>query len=120
VFRGSGIEFDEVREFTEGDDIRAVDWNVTARTGRPHVKKYMEERELTVLFLMDVSGSMAFGAHRVPLAGIVETPRLLQRDHDPERRGVHVLIRSIIHQSFHSASTSCYASSKDTFTISFT
>lgn len=61
VFRGSGIEFDEVREFTEGDDIRAVDWNVTARTGRPHVKKYMEERELTVLFLLDVSGSMAFG-----------------------------------------------------------
>jgi len=61
VFRGAGIEFDEVREFTEGDDIRAVDWNVTARTGRPHVKKYMEERELTVLFLLDVSGSMAFG-----------------------------------------------------------
>lgn len=62
VFRGSGIEFDEVREFTEGDDIRAVDWNVTARTGRPHVKKYMEERELTVLFLLDLSGSTAFGS----------------------------------------------------------
>lgn len=61
VFRGSGIEFDEVREFTEGDDIRSVDWNVTARTGRPHVKKYMEERELTVLFLLDVSASTAFG-----------------------------------------------------------
>jgi uncharacterized protein (DUF58 family) len=61
VFRGYGIEFDEVREFTEGDDIRAVDWNVTARTGRPHVKKYMEERELTVLFLLDVSRSTTFG-----------------------------------------------------------
>lgn len=61
VFRGSGIEFDEVREFTEGDDIRSVDWNVTARTGRPHVKKYMEERELTLLFLLDVSRSMSFG-----------------------------------------------------------
>ncbi|MEZ5962215.1 MAG: DUF58 domain-containing protein [Planctomycetota bacterium] len=61
VFRGSGIEFDEVREFTEGDDIRAVDWNVTARIGRPHVKKYMEERELTVLFLLDLSGSTGFG-----------------------------------------------------------
>ncbi|MCA8942166.1 MAG: DUF58 domain-containing protein [Planctomycetes bacterium] len=61
VFRGSGIEFDEVREFVDGDDFRAVDWNVTARTGRPHIKKYMEERELTVLFLLDVSASTAFG-----------------------------------------------------------
>lgn len=64
VFRGSGIEFDEVREFTEGDDIRAVDWNVTARTGRPHVKKYMEERELSVFFLLDLSASMRFGTAR--------------------------------------------------------
>jgi uncharacterized protein (DUF58 family) len=60
-FRGSGIEFDEVREFVEGDDPRAVDWNVTARTGRPHIKKFMEERELTVLFLLDVSASTRFG-----------------------------------------------------------
>ena len=61
VFRGTGIEFDEVREFVEGDDVRSVDWNVTARTGRPHIKKYMEERELTVLFLLDLSASTAFG-----------------------------------------------------------
>ncbi len=61
VFRGSGIEFDEVREFAEGDELRAVDWNVTARTGRPHVKKYMEERELTVLFVLDLSASTQFG-----------------------------------------------------------
>lgn len=61
VFRGSGIEFDEVREFTEGDELRSVDWNVTARVGRPFVKKFVEERELTVLFLLDVSASMAFG-----------------------------------------------------------
>ena len=61
VFRGSGIEFDEVREFAEGDDLRAVDWNVTARTGRPFVKKYIEERELTVLFLLDLSASTGFG-----------------------------------------------------------
>ena len=61
VFRGTGIEFDEVREYVEGDDPRMVDWNVTARTGRPHVKKYMEERELTVLFLLDVSASTRFG-----------------------------------------------------------
>jgi uncharacterized protein (DUF58 family) len=64
VFRGAGIEFDEVREFTEGDDLRAVDWNVTARTGRPHVKKYMEERELTVLFLLDLSASTGFGTSK--------------------------------------------------------
>jgi uncharacterized protein (DUF58 family) len=61
VFRGSGIEFDEVREFAEGDELRSVDWNVTARTGRPFVKKFVEERELTVLFVLDASSSMAFG-----------------------------------------------------------
>ncbi|HEB54212.1 MAG TPA: DUF58 domain-containing protein, partial [bacterium] len=61
VFRGSGIEFDEVREFAEGDELRSVDWNVTARVGRPFVKKFIEERELTVMFLLDVSSSMAFG-----------------------------------------------------------
>ena len=61
VFRGSGIEFDEVREFAEGDELRSVDWNVTARQGRPFVKKFVEERELTVLFLLDGSASMAFG-----------------------------------------------------------
>jgi uncharacterized protein (DUF58 family) len=62
VFRGAGIEFDEVREFAEGDELRSVDWNVTARTGRPFVKKFVEERELTVLFLVDVSASMGFGS----------------------------------------------------------
>lgn len=62
VFRGSGIEFEEVREFAEGDDLRSVDWNVTARVGRPFVKKFVEERELTVLFLLDVSASMSFHA----------------------------------------------------------
>ena len=61
VFRGSGIEFDEVREFAEGDELRSVDWNVTARVGRPFVKKFVEERELSVLFLLDVSSSMGFG-----------------------------------------------------------
>lgn len=61
VFRGTGIEFDELREYTPGDDIRAIDWNVTARMGRPFIKKYVEERELTVMFLVDLSGSMSFG-----------------------------------------------------------
>ncbi len=62
VFRGSGIEFEEVREWTEGDDIRSVDWNVTARQGRPFIKKFVEERELTLLFVLDVSRSMDFGS----------------------------------------------------------
>ena len=61
VFRGAGIEFDEVREYEEGDDPRTVDWNVTARVGRPFVKKYTDERRLTVLFLLDLSESMTGG-----------------------------------------------------------
>ena len=61
VFRGAGIEFDEVREFTEGDDLRSIDWNVTARTGRPYVKKFVEEREQTVMLAVDVSASTRLG-----------------------------------------------------------
>ena len=61
VFRGSGIEFEEVREYAEGDPQRAVDWNVTARMGRPYVKTYVDERELTMLFLVDLSASMDGG-----------------------------------------------------------
>ncbi|NLB69026.1 MAG: DUF58 domain-containing protein [Lentisphaerae bacterium] len=61
-FRGQGIEFDEVREYTFGDDIRDIDWNVTARTGFPYVKRYSEERELTVMFVVDVSGSQSYGS----------------------------------------------------------
>lgn len=61
VFKGRGMEFDEVREYTPGDDIRTIDWNVTARTGRPHVKRYVEERELTVVLCVDASSSGAFG-----------------------------------------------------------
>lgn len=62
VFKGRGIEFDEVREYRIGDDVRTIDWNVTARTGRPHVKKYVEEREMTVLILVDLSSSCRFGS----------------------------------------------------------
>ena len=61
VFKGRGMQFDEVREYTPGDDIRSIDWNVTARTGRPYVKRYVEERELTVLFAVDLSASGRFG-----------------------------------------------------------
>ncbi|MFH1312392.1 MAG: DUF58 domain-containing protein [Candidatus Eisenbacteria bacterium] len=61
IFKGRGMEFDEVREYQPGDDIRTIDWNVTARTGWLHVKKYVEERELTVLIVVDASGSFDFG-----------------------------------------------------------
>jgi uncharacterized protein (DUF58 family) len=62
VFKGLGMEFDEVREYQPGDDVRAIDWNVTARTGSPHVKRFVEERELVVMFLLDVSASGLFGS----------------------------------------------------------
>lgn len=61
VFKGRGMEFDEVRQYHPGDDVRSIDWNVTARTGEPHVKSYVEERELTVMLVVDVSGSGDFG-----------------------------------------------------------
>ncbi len=61
VFKGQGIEFAEVREYQHGDDVRSIDWNVTARTGQAHVKRYVEERELTVLLAVDLSGSEQFG-----------------------------------------------------------
>ncbi|HEV8337346.1 MAG TPA: DUF58 domain-containing protein [Candidatus Polarisedimenticolia bacterium] len=61
VFKGRGMEFDEVREYTPGDDIRTIDWNVTSRMGHPFVKKYVEERELTVMLLVDASASGDFG-----------------------------------------------------------
>lgn len=61
VFKGQGIEFADVREYVPGDDIRTIDWNVTARSQHPFVKKFVEERELTVVFLVDMSGSESFG-----------------------------------------------------------
>ena len=61
VFKGQGIEFADVREYVPGDDIRTIDWNVTARSQHPFVKKFVEERELTVVFLVDMSGSQFFG-----------------------------------------------------------
>ena len=62
VFKGQGMNFDEVREYQPGDDVRAIDWNVTARMNHPFIKKFVEERELTVMLLVDLSGSGAFGS----------------------------------------------------------
>lgn len=61
VFKGVGMEFDEVREYMPGDEIRSIDWNVTARMGHPYIKKFIEERELTIMILLDVSKSCNFG-----------------------------------------------------------
>ena len=62
VFKGRGMDFDEVREYVPGDEVRAIDWNVTARAGHPFVKKYAEERELNILLLVDISASGNFGS----------------------------------------------------------
>src|SRR5215468_3167935 len=65
VFRGVGIAFEEVREYQPGDDVRTIDWNVTARFGSPFVKKYVEERDLTVFLAVHVSGSLHFGSRAI-------------------------------------------------------
>ena len=62
AFKGQGIEFEEVREYQPGDDVRSIDWNVTARTGVPYIKRFKEERELTILFLVDLSASGSYGS----------------------------------------------------------
>ena len=62
TFKGQGVEFDEVRPYVPGDDVRTIDWNVTARAGAPYIKRFSEERELTILFLVDVSGSQGYGS----------------------------------------------------------
>lgn len=64
TFKGRGMAFDEVREYTPGDEVRTIDWNVTARRGQPYVKRYVEERELTVMLLVDLSASGQFGSVR--------------------------------------------------------
>jgi uncharacterized protein (DUF58 family) len=64
VFKGTGLSFEEVREYQPGDDVRSIDWNVTARMGSPFIKRFVEERELTVLLAVDVSGSQRFGTQR--------------------------------------------------------
>ena len=77
VFRGRGMEFSEVREYQPGDDIRSIDWNVTARVGKPFIKRFDEERELTILFLVDVSTSGIFGSQRSKIETAIETAATL-------------------------------------------
>lgn len=71
VFKGRGMEFEDVREYYPGDDVRNIDWNVTARTNYPHVKNFKEERELTVMLLVDISASSGFGTTGFSKANII-------------------------------------------------
>ena len=77
AFRGRGMEFSEVCEYQPGDDVRSIDWNVTARAGRPYIKRFVEERELTILFLVDISASGVFGSQRSKLETSVEVAATL-------------------------------------------
>jgi uncharacterized protein (DUF58 family) len=77
VFKGRGMEFAEVRLYQPGDDVRTIDWNVTARSGTPHVKRFAEERELTVMLVVDQSGSTRFGEPRTKAALGVEVAAVL-------------------------------------------
>jgi uncharacterized protein (DUF58 family) len=78
VFKGRGIEFDEVRPYVVGDDVRTIDWNVTARMGEPFVKRYVEERQLTLMLMADISASQDFGsAHRSKREATAELCALL-------------------------------------------
>lgn len=77
AFRGRGIEFEEFREYSPGDDVRQIDWNVTARTNKPYVKIFREEREQTVFFIVDFSKSLDFGSQRTKRDVITELAALL-------------------------------------------
>ena len=77
VFRGHGIEFSEVREYQCGDDVRSIDWNVTARTGRAHIKRYIEERQISVFILADLSASQHIGSGDGKTGAVVRIAAIL-------------------------------------------
>lgn len=98
VFKGRGVEFDEVRPYVPGDDVRTIDWNVTARVGAPFVKRYVEERQLTVMLVVDVSGSLDFGsAERSKREAAVELSALLAFSaiHNDDKVGLLLFHRAV-------------------------
>jgi uncharacterized protein (DUF58 family) len=100
VFRGQGMEFSEVREYEPGDDVRNIDWNVTARTGEPYVKKHVEERELTVLLIVDLSGSEQFGTRgrfKAELAAEIAAVLALSAVRNNDRVGLIIFTDRIEH-----------------------
>jgi uncharacterized protein (DUF58 family) len=124
VFKGLGMEFAEVRPYQPGDDVRTIDWNVTARMGMPFVKKYVEERDLTVFLVVDVSGSLSFGSRAIlkrelaaEIAALLSFAAVRNQDRvgaalvsdrlelflAPQRRRTHVLrmVREILDRPAH-------------------
>lgn len=100
VFRGQGMEFAEVREYQAGDDVRNIDWNVTARIGEPYVKKHIEERELTVMLLVDLSGSEQFGTRgrfKAELAAEIAAVLALSAVRNNDRVGLIIFTDRIEH-----------------------
>ncbi|HEX7051650.1 MAG TPA: DUF58 domain-containing protein [Longimicrobiales bacterium] len=100
VFRGQGMEFAEVREYQPGDDVRNIDWNVTARMGEPYVKKHIEERELTVLLAVDLSGSEQFGTRgrmKAELAAEVAAVLALSAVRNNDRVGLLIFTDRVEH-----------------------
>ena len=90
VFRGPGLEFDEVREYTDGDDVRAIDWNVTSRMGSPYVKTFREEREMVLLLMIDVSASLQAGSgsmKKADAAAVISTLLAHSAIHNNDRVG---------------------------------
>jgi uncharacterized protein (DUF58 family) len=99
VFRGAGLAFEEVRAYQPGDDVRGIDWNVTARMGQPFVKRYIEERERTVVLAMDVSASLAFSAtSNNDRVGLVQFSDRIEHYLPPRKGARHVLrlIRDVL------------------------
>ena len=101
LFYGYGVDFADLREYQPGDDIRYIDWNVTARMGAPYVKKYVEERDLTLLLLVDVSGSQSFGSRfllkRDYAAAGVQHLLFAPDRGDPGRGGIDAWVRDMEH-----------------------
>lgn len=100
VFKGQGMEFAEVREYQPGDEVRAIDWNVTARMGEPYVKRYVEERELTVLLAVDLSGSEQFGTRgrlKAELAAEIAAVLALSAVRNNDRVGLLVFTDRVEH-----------------------
>ena len=102
VFKGAGIAFEEVREYQPGDDVRNIDWNVTARMGHPFVKRFIEERELTVMLLVDASASQRFGTLRqekrdvaAELAAILAFSAISNNDSQARREGRRAIASSL-------------------------
>src|SRR6187397_2853702 len=99
IFKGAGMAFEEVRAYQPGDDVRGIDWNVTARMGQPYVKRYIEERERTVVLAMDISGSLAFSAvSNNDRVGLLQLTDHIEHYLPPRKGSKHILrlIRDVL------------------------